>query len=61
MYVDCDFEDFLTLIMTCEDGILLLEANRLLRAGGFFVWAAPPVYKHEPNLLEEWKGKSGVY
>ena len=30
-----------------EDGILLLEANRMLRAGGYFVWAAQPVYKQE--------------
>lgn len=39
-----------------EDGILLLEANRMLRAGGYFVWAAQPVYKHEDNLQEQWKG-----
>jgi len=38
------------------DGILLLEANRLLRAGGYFVWAAQPVYKHEETLQEQWKG-----
>lgn len=38
------------------DGILLLEANRMLRAGGYFVWAAQPVYKHEDNLQEQWKG-----
>ncbi|KAG2389923.1 methyltransferase protein [Vigna angularis] len=37
------------------DGILLLEANRLLRAGGYFVWAAQPVYKHEEALQEKWK------
>lgn len=38
------------------DGILLLEVNRLLRAGGYFVWAAQPVYKHEPILEQQWKG-----
>ena len=38
------------------DGILLLEVNRLLRAGGYFVWAAQPVYKHEPLLEEQWQG-----
>ncbi|KAL8485402.1 hypothetical protein ACS0TY_027633 [Phlomoides rotata] len=27
---------------TLNDGILLLEANRLLRAGGYFVWEAQP-------------------
>ncbi|XP_076906910.1 putative methyltransferase PMT11 [Bidens hawaiensis] len=40
---------------TRDDGILLLEANRLLRAGGYFVWAAQPVYKHEPLLEQQWE------
>ncbi|KAF7829791.1 putative methyltransferase PMT10 [Senna tora] len=40
---------------TRDDGVLLLEANRLLRAGGYFVWAAQPVYKHEEILQEQWK------
>lgn len=40
---------------TRDDGILLLEADRLLRAGGYFVWAAQPVYKHEEALQEQWK------
>lgn len=40
---------------TRDDGILLLEANRLLRAGRYFVWAAQPVYKHEEGLQEQWK------
>ncbi|GAU34616.1 hypothetical protein TSUD_15310 [Trifolium subterraneum] len=31
------------------------EANRLLRAGRYFVWAAQPVYKHEDSLQEQWK------
>ncbi|KAG5052986.1 hypothetical protein JHK87_005184 [Glycine soja] len=40
---------------TRDDGILLLEVNRMLRAGGYFVWAAQPVYKHEEVLEEQWK------
>ncbi|KAL5102002.1 hypothetical protein RYX36_006329 [Vicia faba] len=40
---------------TRDDGILLLEVNRMLRAGGYFVWAAQPVYKHEQNLEEQWE------
>ncbi|WJX64038.1 hypothetical protein P8452_48862 [Trifolium repens] len=40
---------------TRDDGILLLEINRMLRAGGYFVWAAQPVYKHEQNLEEQWQ------
>ncbi|KAJ8762954.1 hypothetical protein K2173_023083 [Erythroxylum novogranatense] len=39
---------------TSDGGILLLEANRMLRAGGYFVWAAQPVYKHEEKLREQW-------
>ncbi|GLT43820.1 hypothetical protein SLA2020_177500 [Shorea laevis] len=39
---------------TRDDGVWLLEANRLLRAGGYFVWAAQPVYKHEEALEEQW-------
>ncbi|XP_031094695.1 probable methyltransferase PMT11 [Ipomoea triloba] len=40
---------------TRDDGILLLEVNRMLRGGGYFVWAAQPVYKHEPILEEQWE------
>ncbi|KAM7492002.1 hypothetical protein LguiA_034923 [Lonicera macranthoides] len=40
---------------TRDDGILLLEVNRMLRAGGYFAWAAQPVYKHELLLEEQWE------
>ncbi|XAR62859.1 Phosphoethanolamine N-methyltransferase [Bertholletia excelsa] len=40
---------------TRDDGVLVLEVNRMLRAGGYFVWAAQPVYKHEENQQEQWK------
>ncbi|KAF8052421.1 hypothetical protein N665_1561s0010 [Sinapis alba] len=40
---------------TRDDGILLLEVNRMLRGGGYFVWAAQPVYKHEKALEEQWE------
>lgn len=40
---------------TRDDGILLLEVNRMLRAGGYFAWAAQPVYKHEEAQEEHWK------
>ncbi|XVF83733.1 hypothetical protein PTKIN_Ptkin16aG0515500 [Pterospermum kingtungense] len=40
---------------TRDDGILLLEVNRMLRAGGYFAWAAQPVYKHEEALEEQWE------
>lgn len=44
------------LIRFNQDGILLLEANRMLRAGGYFVWSAQPVYKHETALEVHWEG-----
>jgi hypothetical protein len=45
--------------LACDgDGMLLLEANRMLRAGGYFIWAAEPVYKREKNLREQWAGSS---
>ncbi|KAL2467784.1 putative methyltransferase PMT10 [Forsythia ovata] len=40
---------------TRDDGVSLLEINRMLRAGGYFIWAAQPVYEHEGNLLEQWR------
>nr|XP_016438621.1 PREDICTED: probable methyltransferase PMT10 [Nicotiana tabacum] len=36
---------------TRDDGILLLEVNRMLRAGGYFIRKAEPVYRHEENLF----------
>lgn len=29
----------------------------MLRAGGYFAWAAQPVYKHEEVLEEQWEGR----
>ncbi|OIW18161.1 hypothetical protein TanjilG_31281 [Lupinus angustifolius] len=37
-----------------EGGKLLLELNRLLRPGGFFVWSATPVYQKLPEDVEIW-------
>uniref|UniRef100_A0A0D3HJ20 Methyltransferase n=1 Tax=Oryza barthii TaxID=65489 RepID=A0A0D3HJ20_9ORYZ len=39
-----------------EGGMLLLELNRLLRPGGFFVWSATPVYQELPEDVEIWGG-----
>ncbi|KAA8547018.1 hypothetical protein F0562_003447 [Nyssa sinensis] len=38
-----------------EGGKLLLELNRVLRPGGFFVWSATPVYQKLPEDVEIWK------
>ncbi|CAM0955035.1 unnamed protein product [Alopecurus aequalis] len=33
----------------------LLELNRVLRPGGFFIWSATPVYRQEERDQEDWK------
>ena len=38
-------------------GKLLLELNRVLRPGGYFVWSATPVYQKDPEDVGIWKGK----
>ncbi|CAA6660427.1 unnamed protein product [Spirodela intermedia] len=38
-----------------EGGTLLLELNRLLRPGGYFVWSATPVYQKLPEDVEVWE------
>lgn len=37
-------------------GRLLLELNRLLRPGGYFVWSATPVYQNKDEDVDIWKG-----
>ncbi|KAL2347220.1 hypothetical protein Fmac_001220 [Flemingia macrophylla] len=37
-----------------EGGKLLLELNRLLRPGGFFVWSATPIYQKLPEDVDIW-------
>ncbi|KAL5993064.1 hypothetical protein ACLOJK_013984 [Asimina triloba] len=37
-----------------EGGKLLLELNRVLRPGGFFIWSATPVYKRSQEDVEIW-------
>ncbi|XP_073136961.1 probable methyltransferase PMT26 [Henckelia pumila] len=38
-----------------EGGKLLLELNRLLRPGGFFVWSATPIYQKLPDDIGIWE------
>ncbi|KAF3440144.1 hypothetical protein FNV43_RR18422 [Rhamnella rubrinervis] len=38
-----------------EGGKLLLELDRVLRPGGFFVWSATPVYQKLPEDVGIWK------
>ncbi|KAI3905353.1 hypothetical protein MKX01_040044 [Papaver californicum] len=39
---------------TRDDGVYLLEINRMLRGGGYFAWAAQG-HKHELTLEGQWK------
>ena len=41
-----------------EGGLLLLELNRVLRPGGYFVWSATPVYQKLQEDVEIWKGRT---
>lgn len=34
----------------------MLELNRILRPGGFFVWSATPVYRDDERDQNVWKG-----
>ncbi|XP_022775378.1 probable methyltransferase PMT27 [Durio zibethinus] len=43
-----------------EGGLLLLELNRVLRPGGYFVWSATPVYQKLPEDMEIWKAMSSL-
>ncbi|KAE8100508.1 hypothetical protein FH972_018403 [Carpinus fangiana] len=41
-----------------EGGKLLLELNRVLRPGGYFVWSATPVYRKDSENVGIWKEMS---
>ncbi|ESQ45410.1 hypothetical protein EUTSA_v10010109mg [Eutrema salsugineum] len=43
-----------------EGGMLLLELNRMLRPGGYFVWSATPVYQKLEEDVQIWKAMSAL-
>ncbi|KAE9607742.1 hypothetical protein Lal_00013394 [Lupinus albus] len=43
-----------------DGGLLLLELNRVLRPGGFFVWSATPVYQTLEEDVDIWKKMSAL-
>ncbi|PWZ39607.1 putative methyltransferase PMT26 [Zea mays] len=43
-----------------EGGKLLLELDRLLRPGGYFVWSATPVYQKLPEDVDIWQAMSAL-
>ncbi|KAI6700765.1 hypothetical protein NL676_015089 [Syzygium grande] len=44
----------LTIDWLQRDGILLLELDRLLRPGGYFVYSSPEAYAHDPENRKIW-------
>ena len=34
----------------------LLELNRVLRPGGYYIWSATPVYRKDPRDIDDWNG-----
>jgi SAM-dependent methyltransferase len=43
-----------------DGGALLLELDRVLRPGGFFVWSATPVYQKLTEDVQIWKAMSSL-
>lgn len=43
-----------------RDGILLLELDRLLRPGGYFVYSSPEAYAHDPENRRIWTAMSNL-
>nr|XP_043639127.1 probable methyltransferase PMT27 [Erigeron canadensis] len=43
-----------------EGGRLLMELNRVLRPGGYFVWSATPVYRKGKEDVQIWKEMSAL-
>lgn len=37
----------------------MLELNRIIRPGGYFIWSATPVYRDNERDTNVWKGLSG--
>ena len=38
----------------------LLELNRVLRPGGYFIWSATSVYRQEKRDQDDWNGSWAV-
>ncbi|XP_050384021.1 probable methyltransferase PMT9 [Argentina anserina] len=43
-----------------RDGILLLELDRVLRPGGYFVYTSPEAYAHDPENQRIWSAMSDL-
>lgn len=40
----------------CTGGKPLLELNRVLRPGGYYIWSATPVYRKDQRDVDDWNG-----
>lgn len=52
---------FLFLWVLYAGGKLLLELNRVLRPGGFFVWSATPIYQKLRDDVQIWNGIAFIH
>ncbi|MBA0827944.1 hypothetical protein Goarm_012681 [Gossypium armourianum] len=52
------FSDMETHLRHISGGKLLLELNRVLRPGGYFIWSATPVYQKLPEDVGIWQEMS---
>lgn len=43
------------MVLVSVGGKPLLELNRILRPGGFFIWSATPVYRDDDRDKRVWK------
>ena len=54
LYFHCVF--LTNLLLGMAGGKPLLELNRVLRPGGYFIWSATPVYRQEKREQDDWHG-----
>ena len=47
---------FLMLLYLRTGGKPLLELNRVLRPGGYYIWSATPVYRKDQRDKDDWNG-----
>ena len=43
-----------------REGVLLLELDRLLRPGGYWVWSSPPAYRDDPESRAAWRDVTSI-
>ena len=57
--ISCNVWDtciFLMLLYLRTGGKPLLELNRVLRPGGYYIWSATPVYRKDQRDKDDWNG-----